>query len=410
MNPNLRATICTLLFPICLSCLAQTSSGAAEPTGPTAVIDTTMGRVTCRLYSKEAPVMTANFVGLATGTKDWTDQATGEIVHGKPFYDGTALAGASDSFGAGDRLGERKGVAGNPFSIEQSGLKFDRAGRLAMSTSKDQTSSSLFFVTYHADAEFDEMKRGSVFGQCDDASVKVVQAISHILLSTDNHPAEPVAINHIAVVQPGQPLPPVAANVDLAKVVPQPTPAPVSTAPSPEPTGPTALIETSRGRFTCRLFEQTPLATNTFIGLVEGTKDWTMPKTKTVMHGKRFYDGLLFNRVIPDFMIQNQNYPDGSHRGGEIGIRYNIEPIPGLVFDRPGRLAMANAGPDKNDSSFFITEVPRRSLDEHFTIFGQCDDASIALAREIASLPRDEHNRPFTPVTITKVSIVPAKP
>jgi peptidyl-prolyl cis-trans isomerase A (cyclophilin A) len=354
-----------------------------------------------------APQTTANFVGLATGTKDWKDQTTGQLVHGKPFYDGIALSGAADAFAAGDRIGERKGLAGDPFPQEKNSLKFDRPGRLAMYVAKDQTSSSQFFITYHANAEIDEAKRGSIFGQCDDASLKIVQSISHLLLSTDNHPAQPVAINHIAIVQPGQPLPPPAPNVPLADVVPQPTPAPVSSTPSPEPTGPTALIDTTQGRFTCRLFEQTPLATHTFIGLAEGTKAWNDPRTKAVMHG-RFYDGVHINRVLPDFMVQNQEYPndDPSNDNENIGIQYAVESIPGLTFDRPGRLAMANGGPNTNDSQFFITEVPRHSLDTHYTIFGQCDDSSVALARKIANLPRNERNRPLTPVTITKVSIL----
>jgi peptidyl-prolyl cis-trans isomerase A (cyclophilin A) len=398
-----------LISAVCLPSRAQLPlmPDPNEPTGPIAVIDTSMGRVTCFLYGNLAPVTTANFVALATGSKDWKDPATGQPVHGKPFYDGIAITGAGDAFAAGDRLGDRKGLAGDPFPQERNALKFDRPGRLAMYVAKDQTSSSLFFVTDHANAEIDEAKRGSIFGQCDDASVKVVQSISHLLLSTDNHPTQPVTIDHISIVQPGQPLPPPAPHIPLAEVVPQPTPAPVSSIPSPEPTGPTALIETTQGRFTCRLFEQTPLATNTFIGLAEGTKPWNDPRTKAVMHG-HFYDGLHINRVLPDFMVQNQEYPndDPTNDNETIGIQYAVESIPGLTFDRPGRLAMANAGPDTNDSQFFITEVPRHSLDTHYTIFGQCDEPSVSLARKIANLPRNEHNRPQPPVTITKVSIV----
>ena len=154
------------------------------------------------------------------------------------------------------------------------------------------------------------------------------------------------------------------------------------------------------------LFEkEAPVATATFIGLAQGTKAWTMPGTHTVMHGKPFYNGLLFNRVLPDFMIQNQNYPGGSTGGGDIGIKYNIEIVPGLNFDRPGRLAMANSGPDSNDSSFYITEQPRSALNEKYTIFGQCDDASVKVVQAIARVPRNEHNRPLVPVVIRKVTV-----
>jgi cyclophilin family peptidyl-prolyl cis-trans isomerase len=405
----MRPAAALLLIPaFCLLCPAQQAPDP-EPTGPVAVIDTPMGRVTCTLYANLAPQTTANFAGLATGTKDWKDQTTGQVVHNKPFYDGLALTGSGDAFAAGDRIGDRKGLAGDPFPEEKNGLTFDRPGRLAMYVANGQTSSSQFFITDHANAEIDEAKRGLIFGQCNDASVAVVRSISHLLLSTDNHPKTPVAISHIAILQPGQPLPPPAAPVPLAEVVPQPTPAPVWV--SPNATGPTALIDTTQGRFTCQLFEQTPLATNTFIGLAEGTRTWNDPRTNAIMHG-HFYDGLHINRILPDFMVQNQEYPndDPSNDNETIGIHYPVESIPGLTFDRPGRLAMANGGPDTNDSQFFITEVPRHSLDTKYTIFGQCDDASVALARRIANLPRNEHNRPLTPVTITRVFIVRAKP
>ncbi len=190
---------------------------AAEPEGPVVVMDTSMGRITCRLYAKQAPVTVANFVGLAEGSKDWIDPATGKVVHGKGFYDETGLVGITDGVMGGDRMGMLKGTAGAPFAAEKSGLGFDRAGRLVMAkyhppmdagapavTAKgpEMTSSSVFFVLEHADREYDG--RGTVFGQCDEASLPVVAAISHALLMVDNHPAAPVAINHIAVVKQGR--------------------------------------------------------------------------------------------------------------------------------------------------------------------------------------------------------------
>ncbi|WP_446742572.1 peptidylprolyl isomerase [Silvibacterium acidisoli] len=406
-----RVAVYALMSLLCLPGLGQPTSRHATPeplpTGPIAVIDTSQGRITCRLFSKEAPEITANFVGLATGSKDWKDQATGQTMHGVPFYDATAIMGASDSIVAGDRLGNLKGVAGDPLPMEKTGLTFDRGGRLAMAGVDGKVSSSMFSVTAHANMELASRAGEVVFGQCDDASQQVAHDISHQLLATDNHPSRAVAIRHIAIVQPGQPLPHMAPDVDPLNVVPQPVPVPVNPIPAPEPTGPTALINTTEGRFTCRLFEETPKATGTFTGLATGTMAWHDPKTKALMHG-HFYEGLHFNRVLPDFMIQNQDYPheDPLKEDAGTGIKYSIEPIDGLLFDRPGRLAMANAGPDTNDSEFFITEVPVSRLNAHYTIFGQCDDASVALAQKIANLPRDKNNRPLKPVTITKVSIV----
>ena len=393
-----------------------------EPTGPVVVIDTSMGRIACRLYEKQAPVTVANFVGLAEGTKDWTDQATGKVVQGRGFYDGTGLAGISDGIMGGDRRGMLRGTAGEPFPMEKSGLGFERAGRLVMAKyvpepgaaagseaakGPELTSSSVFYVLEHADQEYEG--RGTVFGQCDEASVAVVTAISHALLSVDNHPAGPVAINHIAVVKEGEALPAVAAAVPLAEVVPQPAPMPVSAIPAPEPTGPTAVIETTLGTMRCRLYsEQAPVGVANFVGLAEGTKEWKNPATHAVERGKKFYDGLSFRRVIPDFMIQNADMPGDAAGGGDIGFHFANEVVPGLTFDRPGRLAYANAGPGTNESEFFVTLAPNHRLDGHYTIFGQCDDASVGVAEAIAGVARDERNRPLKAVVIRSVRFEPS--
>jgi cyclophilin family peptidyl-prolyl cis-trans isomerase len=384
-----------------------------EPTGPTVAIDTSMGRIVCRLYDKQAPATVANFIGLAEGSKDWKDPATDNPVHGKPFYDATALAGVSDGILGGDRLGALRGTAGPPLPAEKSGLGFDRAGRLSMARyvpppgsprADDQTSSSIFYVLDHADREYDK-RGGTVFGQCDEPSIQVVATISHALLSVDNHPSAPVAINHISVLQPGDALPPLAAEVPLNTVTPQPAPAPSTGLPAPEPTGPTATIDTTMGTITCRLFsKEAPIAVANFIGLAGGTKAWTSATTQKPVKGK-FYDGLTFRRVIPDFMVQNADKPGDPEGGAPIGIKFDNEIVPGLAFDRPGRLAYANAGPGTNSSEFFITEHPTGRLDGGYTIFGQCDDASVKVVQAIARVPRDEHNKPLVPVVIRHVNI-----
>jgi len=163
------------------------------------------------------------------------------------------------------------------------------------------------------------------------------------------------------------------------------------------------------GTLTCRLFQQeTPIATSNFIGLVNGTKDWQMPLTHRPMRGRRFYDGLSFARVIPDFMIQNADMP-GHTDDGDIGFKFDNEVVPGLTFDRPGRLAYANAGPGTNESEFFVTEHSVHRLDGNFTIFGQCDDASVKLVESIARVPRNANNKPLIPVVIRTITIVPAQ-
>jgi peptidyl-prolyl cis-trans isomerase A (cyclophilin A) len=172
------------------------------------------------------------------------------------------------------------------------------------------------------------------------------------------------------------------------------------------PNGPFVVMDTSMGRITCQFFQkQAPNAVANFIGLAEGTKDWTNPATKQVMHHKPLYDGTLFHRVIPEFMIQGGDpLANGS---GDPGYTFADELDPNLNFDKAGRLAMANSGPDTNGSQFFITETPYDSLDQHYTILGQCDDPSVLVVKTIARVPRDSDDKPLTPVVLNKVTIVP---
>jgi peptidyl-prolyl cis-trans isomerase A (cyclophilin A) len=167
---------------------------------------------------------------------------------------------------------------------------------------------------------------------------------------------------------------------------------------------PTAIIDTTAGKLTCKLFpDKAPIGVANFIGLSEGTKDWTSPVTHQKKHGVPLYDGTIFHRVIPNFMIQGGD-PAGNGTG-DPGYQFKNETSSDLKFDRPGRLAYANAGPDTNGSQFFITEVPYPSLNGGYTIFGQCDDASVTLVKQIARMGRDSNDRPFRPVKINHITI-----
>jgi peptidyl-prolyl cis-trans isomerase A (cyclophilin A) len=173
---------------------------------------------------------------------------------------------------------------------------------------------------------------------------------------------------------------------------------------------PTAVLDTTAGKMTCTLFpDKAPIGVANFMGLAKGTKDWTSPVTGRKMHGVPLYNGTIFHRVIPEFMIQGGD-PLGTGMGGPSGPGYPFknETSPDLTFDRPGRLAYANAGPDTNASQFFITEVPYPSLDGNYTIFGQCDADSVELVKKIARLPRDRNDRPSEPVKINKITILGA--
>jgi peptidyl-prolyl cis-trans isomerase A (cyclophilin A) len=176
------------------------------------------------------------------------------------------------------------------------------------------------------------------------------------------------------------------------------------------PTGATAVIDTTMGRLTCQFYDkQAPVAVANFIGLAEGTKDWTDPKTLQKMHHQPFYNGTTFHRVIPEFMIQGgDRIGDGT---GDPGYFFQDEIDPSLTFDQPGLLAMANAGPGPagggtNGSQFFITEQPVPQLNGKHTIFGQCDAHTALIVASIARVERNGDDKPLTPVVITRVTIV----
>jgi peptidyl-prolyl cis-trans isomerase A (cyclophilin A) len=193
--------------------------------------------------------------------------------------------------------------------------------------------------------------------------------------------------------------PAASANQDLPDA-PEATPAALIV-----PNGPTVVMDTSMGRITCQFYQkQAPNAVANFIALAEGTKDWTDPVTKQVQHNKRLYDGTTFHRVIPEFMVQGGD-PMGTGMGGP-GYEFNDEIDPNLNFDRPGRLAMANSGPNTNGSQFFVTELAQEELNQRYTLFGQCDESSVAVVKTIARVQRDGDDKPLTPVVLKKVTIV----
>jgi peptidyl-prolyl cis-trans isomerase A (cyclophilin A) len=174
---------------------------------------------------------------------------------------------------------------------------------------------------------------------------------------------------------------------------------------------PKAIFNTTAGQITCTLFpDKAPMTVENFIGLANGTKDWKNPASGAKMQGKRYFDGTVFHRVIPDFMIQGGD-PLGNGAGGP-GYAFKNE-YSDLRFDQPGRLAMANAGRDTNGSQFFITisSRPLTQLDGGYTIFGQCGNLDVANAIAAAPKtfgPNGEQSKPLNPVKITKLTIVKA--
>ena len=164
-----------------------------------------------------------------------------------------------------------------------------------------------------------------------------------------------------------------------------------------------AIFETSEGQITCELFPQhAPLTVENFVGLATGTKEFTDPKTRQAAK-RPFYDGLTFHRIIPAFMIQG-GCPLGTGTGGP-GYQFKDEFAKGVGFDKPGKLAMANAGPGTNGSQFFITLAPTSWLNNRHTIFGQVVKGQ-EIVEKIAALERDRSDRPKTAVVLNAVKIV----
>lgn len=166
----------------------------------------------------------------------------------------------------------------------------------------------------------------------------------------------------------------------------------------------TATIKTNKGDIKVNLFpDQAPKTVRNFAGFAEGTLEWTDPRVSAKTTAP-LYDGTIFHRVIPGFMIQGGD-PLGTGTGGP-GFRFEDEPHPELTFDKPYLLAMANSGPNTNGSQFFITVAPTAWLNFKHTIFGEvADQASRDVVDVIAGVPTGAQDRPSDDVVIETISI-----
>ena len=162
----------------------------------------------------------------------------------------------------------------------------------------------------------------------------------------------------------------------------------------------TAVFKTSEGTIKCKLFEnEAPETVKNFVGLAEGTKEWNSRSKK----GPKLYDGTIFHRVSPDCMIQGGD-PEGNGMGGP-GYKFADETKGSAHnFKQPGKLAMANAGPNTNGSQFFITVTDTSWLTGKHTIFGEVTEG-YDVVEKISKVPRDPMDRPKTPVVLESVTI-----
>lgn len=164
-----------------------------------------------------------------------------------------------------------------------------------------------------------------------------------------------------------------------------------------------AHFHTSEGEIVVRLFEaDAPVTVKNFVELAEGKKEWTHPTTRAKSND-RLFDGTVFHRVIPDFMIQGGD-PTGTGMGGP-GYRFQDETKGSPhKFDKPGKLAMANSGPNTNGCQFFITVAPTPWLTGNHTIFGEVVQGQ-DIADKISRVPRNAQDKPHKPVVLESVKI-----
>jgi len=164
-----------------------------------------------------------------------------------------------------------------------------------------------------------------------------------------------------------------------------------------------ATLRTTQGDIEIRLFpDHAPKTVRNFVGLATGEQEWTDPKTRQKKVGTPLYNGTIFHRVIPNFMLQGGD-PLGSGRGGP-GYEFADEFHPDLSFDRPYLLAMANAGPGTNGSQFFITVAPTDWLNRKHTIFGEVTRGT-EVVDAISKTPTGPQDRPRTDVVVQEIAI-----
>lgn len=169
-----------------------------------------------------------------------------------------------------------------------------------------------------------------------------------------------------------------------------------------------ATLDTSEGPIVVKLFSKdAPLTVANFVGLATGEQAWTDPRTNEKKTGVPLYQGVIFHRVIPDFMIQGGD-PLGVGAGSP-GYTFEDEFQSGRTFDKKGLLAMANRGPETNGSQFFITTSTPQHLNNRHTIFGEVVKG-YDVVENISHVPTGERNKPLKDVVLKKVTISDTQP
>ena len=212
-----KLLIATSLLMLALSANAQTAQQGTKQQ-PVAIIQTSMGDLKCVLFPKAAPIGTANFIGLAKGTKDWKDPKTGQTKHGVPLYDNTTFHRVIPNFmiQGGDPAGTGAGDVGFQFKNETlSNLGFDQPGRLAYANAGPDTNGSQFFIT---EAAYPSLNGNyTIFGQCDATSVELVKKIARQPRNANDKPKSAIIIKHIKIDEGGAAKAPVKKTTVTAR-------------------------------------------------------------------------------------------------------------------------------------------------------------------------------------------------
>lgn len=347
---KLRTLAATLLVAGLLLPLAGQEQTTELPPGLYATLSTSMGTIKVRLFEEEAPEAVRNFAELAQGKRLWQETPSNETVLGEPYFDGLlfhrVIPGFMIQTGGIPPYGQRiSNVIPDEFD---NGLEFDRGGLLGMAnTSSPGTTRAQFFITLGPQSHLNG--KHTIFGEVVSGQ-KVVTRIGDVSRDKSDRPINDVTLFRVTIERVG------------------PAPSPM-TAP-----GLYAQLETSLGTVTIRLAEkEAPQTVAHFTALAQGKKRWrTASAGEDWREGEPYYDGLIFHRVMKNFVSQSGGHqPDGVQRVSDVVAD---EFDNGLKFDQPGRVGMAHSGPGTARAQFFITHLAPDALNGKYTVFGQVVD------------------------------------
>ena len=379
-----------------------------------ATVNTNQGSIVIELLPKEARKTVNNFVFLAR----------------EGYYDGMIFHRVIEGFmiQGGDPTGTGGGGPGYSFEDEfVPSLIFDRPGILAMANTGPNTNGSQFFITTVPTPHLNQ--RHTIFGTVLEGQ-DVAEAISKVPSQRDR-PLSDVVIQSIEIAEttPTSTSEPTFTPIPTNTPTPTPTPEPTATY-TPEPTPTFTPMPTNtqtpeptkqEGETKIKQYSQPPAmsidANKRYVATVNTNQGSIViellakeaPKTVNnfvFLAREGYYDGVIFHRVIVNFMIQGGD-PTGTGGGGP-GYSFEDEFVPSLTFDRPGILAMANAGPNTNGSQFFITTIPTPHLNQRHTIFGTVLEGQ-DVAEAISKVP-SRQDKPLSDVVIQSIEIEETTP